>query len=74
MDYDPLTRWFQVSLIPESGIDQIPHARPETPRNVTHTHDDDCSDEDSDYVKRPEVWNHVLRETEICYLCLNMAI
>ncbi|OXU19410.1 hypothetical protein TSAR_004076 [Trichomalopsis sarcophagae] len=42
------------SLSPETGFDQIPHARPETPRNVTHTHDDDCSDEDSDYVKRSE--------------------
>ncbi|XP_011866695.1 PREDICTED: cytosolic purine 5'-nucleotidase isoform X1 [Vollenhovia emeryi] len=30
---------------------QIPHARPETPRNVTHTHDEDCSDEDSDSQK-----------------------
>ncbi|XP_011301315.1 cytosolic purine 5'-nucleotidase isoform X2 [Fopius arisanus] len=29
----------------------IPHARPETPRNVTHTHDEDCSDEDSDSQK-----------------------
>lgn len=34
---------------------QIPHARPETPRNVTHTHDEDCSDEDSDSQKA----NHV---------------
>ncbi|XP_071651292.1 cytosolic purine 5'-nucleotidase isoform X2 [Temnothorax longispinosus] len=31
---------------------QIPHARPETPRNVTHTHDEDCSDEDSDSQKQ----------------------
>ncbi|XP_034943064.1 cytosolic purine 5'-nucleotidase isoform X2 [Chelonus insularis] len=30
----------------------IPHARPETPRNVTHTHDEDCSDEDSDSQKQ----------------------
>ncbi|XP_017799467.1 PREDICTED: cytosolic purine 5'-nucleotidase isoform X1 [Habropoda laboriosa] len=35
---------------------QIPHARPETPRNVTHTHDEDCSDEDSDSQKQA---NHV---------------
>ncbi|XP_011696279.1 PREDICTED: cytosolic purine 5'-nucleotidase isoform X1 [Wasmannia auropunctata] len=31
---------------------QIPHARPETPRNVTHTHDEDCSDDDSDSQKQ----------------------
>ncbi|XP_011495678.1 PREDICTED: cytosolic purine 5'-nucleotidase [Ceratosolen solmsi marchali] len=35
----------------KSDFEQIPHARPETPRNVTHTHDDDCSDEDSDCLK-----------------------
>ncbi|XP_055909650.1 cytosolic purine 5'-nucleotidase isoform X2 [Eupeodes corollae] len=27
----------------------LPHARPETPRTVTHTHDEDCSDEESDH-------------------------
>ncbi|XP_071866756.1 5' nucleotidase B isoform X9 [Bombus fervidus] len=35
---------------------QIPHPRPETPRNVTHTHDEDCSDEDSDSQKQA---NHI---------------
>ncbi|XP_046591691.1 cytosolic purine 5'-nucleotidase isoform X3 [Neodiprion lecontei] len=34
---------------------QIPHARPETPRNVTHTHDEDCSDEDSDSQKQANI-------------------
>lgn len=24
----------------------VPHVRPETPRQLTHTHDEDCSDED----------------------------
>ncbi|XP_044586428.1 cytosolic purine 5'-nucleotidase isoform X2 [Cotesia glomerata] len=36
----------------ETEINPIPHARPETPRNVTHTHDEDCSDEDSDSQKQ----------------------
>lgn len=31
-------------------MDLIPHARPETPLNVTHTHDDDHTDEDGDYL------------------------
>lgn len=26
----------------------VPHTRPETPRSVTHNHDEDYSDEDSD--------------------------
>lgn len=26
----------------------VPHTRPETPRSVTHTHDEDYSDEESD--------------------------
>uniref|UniRef100_A0A182N8I3 Cytosolic purine 5'-nucleotidase n=1 Tax=Anopheles dirus TaxID=7168 RepID=A0A182N8I3_9DIPT len=30
----------------------VPHTRPETPRSVTHTHDEDYSDEDSDDQKR----------------------
>ncbi|XP_018917824.2 cytosolic purine 5'-nucleotidase isoform X5 [Bemisia tabaci] len=29
-------------------LSQVPHQRPETPRRVTHTHDEDCSDEESD--------------------------
>ncbi|KPJ21628.1 hypothetical protein RR48_00711 [Papilio machaon] len=24
----------------------VPHVRPETPRQLTHTHDDDCSDDE----------------------------
>lgn len=24
----------------------VPHVRPETPRQLTHTHDEDCSDEE----------------------------
>lgn len=32
----------------------IPHARPETPRSVTHNHDEDCSDEDSDDNKKQQ--------------------
>ena len=42
---------FQKALELEQNNIQIPHARPETPRNVTHTHDEDCSDEDSDSQK-----------------------
>ncbi|XP_015591368.1 cytosolic purine 5'-nucleotidase isoform X2 [Cephus cinctus] len=41
----------QRALEVEHANNQIPHARPETPRNVTHTHDEDCSDEDSDSQK-----------------------
>lgn len=26
----------------------VPHTRPETPRSVTHNHDEDCSDDESD--------------------------
>jgi hypothetical protein len=26
----------------------VPHVRPETPRHVTHNHDEDCSDDESD--------------------------
>lgn len=26
----------------------MPHVRPETPRHVTHNHDEDCSDDESD--------------------------
>ncbi|XP_017752863.1 PREDICTED: cytosolic purine 5'-nucleotidase [Eufriesea mexicana] len=44
------------TLFVECPNNQIPHARPETPRNVTHTHDEDCSDEDSDSQKQA---NHV---------------
>ncbi|XP_033324587.1 5' nucleotidase B isoform X2 [Megalopta genalis] len=40
------------TLYVECSNNQIPHARPETPRNVTHTHDEDCSDEDSDSQKQ----------------------
>lgn len=43
------------TLYVDCPSNQIPHARPETPRNVTHTHDEDCSDEDSDSQKA----NHV---------------
>lgn len=32
----------------------VPHTRPETPRSVTHNHDEDCSDEESDPVKNEE--------------------
>ncbi|XP_055619809.1 cytosolic purine 5'-nucleotidase isoform X3 [Toxorhynchites rutilus septentrionalis] len=34
------------------GNVSVPHTRPETPRSVTHTHDEDYSDEDSDDQKR----------------------
>ncbi|XP_053678923.1 cytosolic purine 5'-nucleotidase [Anopheles nili] len=38
---------------PEPGLSvSVPHTRPETPRSVTHTHDEDYSDEDSDDQKR----------------------
>ncbi|XP_017782621.1 PREDICTED: cytosolic purine 5'-nucleotidase isoform X2 [Nicrophorus vespilloides] len=32
----------------ERSQSQIPHVRPETPRSVTHNHDEDFSDDDSD--------------------------
>lgn len=32
----------------------VPHARPETPRCVTHNHDEDYSDEESDSNKSSE--------------------
>ncbi|XP_055585657.1 cytosolic purine 5'-nucleotidase isoform X2 [Uranotaenia lowii] len=34
------------------GNVSVPHTRPETPRSVTHTHDEDYSDEDSDDQKK----------------------
>lgn len=33
----------------------VPHARPETPLHLTHTHDEDCSDEDSDSAKQGNI-------------------
>lgn len=35
-----------------AGNVSVPHTRPETPRSVTHTHDEDYSDEDSDDQKK----------------------
>lgn len=32
----------------ERSLSQIPHVRPETPRSVTHNHDEDFSDDDVD--------------------------
>lgn len=32
----------------ERALSQVPHVRPETPRSVTHNHDEDFSDDDSD--------------------------
>ncbi|XP_063221621.1 cytosolic purine 5'-nucleotidase isoform X2 [Bacillus rossius redtenbacheri] len=32
----------------EHAQSQVPHVRPETPRCLTHNHDEDCSDEESD--------------------------
>lgn len=37
--------YFQLLTKESAGI---PHTRPETPRSVTHTHDEDYSDEESD--------------------------
>ncbi|XP_058830579.1 cytosolic purine 5'-nucleotidase isoform X2 [Topomyia yanbarensis] len=39
-------------LIAAGSNVSVPHTRPETPRSVTHTHDEDYSDEDSDDQKR----------------------
>uniref|UniRef100_U5EKI4 Putative cytosolic purine 5'-nucleotidase-like protein n=1 Tax=Corethrella appendiculata TaxID=1370023 RepID=U5EKI4_9DIPT len=36
----------------KEGNISVPHTRPETPRSVTHTHDEDYSDEDSDDNKK----------------------
>uniref|UniRef100_A0A2M3Z286 Putative had superfamily protein n=1 Tax=Anopheles braziliensis TaxID=58242 RepID=A0A2M3Z286_9DIPT len=45
---------------------QVPHTRPETPRSVTHTHDEDYSDEDSDDQKKSSAHRKAegLQETE----------
>lgn len=32
----------------ERAQSQIPHIRPETPQSLTHNHDEDFSDDDSD--------------------------
>lgn len=32
----------------ERAQSQVPHVRPDTPRHVTHNHDEDCSDDESD--------------------------
>lgn len=44
----------ELSLLTVSGGGNVsvPHTRPETPRSVTHTHDEDYSDEDSDDQKK----------------------
>lgn len=33
---------------PSAGLNSVPHTRPVTPRSVTHNHDEDYSDEESD--------------------------
>lgn len=50
-----LDGWICVDLIKFENFSRIafqtnsvPHTRPETPRSVTHNHDEDCSDEESD--------------------------
>lgn len=55
---------FQNALEIEQNNIQIPHARPETPRNVTHTHDEDCSDEDSDSQKQGNQEKSSAKKTE----------
>lgn len=30
----------------------MPHTRPETPRSVTHNHDEDCSDDEIDQINK----------------------
>lgn len=42
----------ELNLLSVSGNVSVPHTRPETPRSVTHTHDEDYSDEDSDDQKK----------------------
>ena len=54
----------QKALEIEQNNIQIPHARPETPRNVTHTHDEDCSDEDSDSQKQGNSEKSSTKKTE----------
>ncbi|XP_062539624.1 cytosolic purine 5'-nucleotidase isoform X3 [Armigeres subalbatus] len=41
-----------LNMLVVSGNVSVPHTRPETPRSVTHTHDEDYSDEDSDDQKK----------------------
>lgn len=36
------------ALKDQTNENGVPHTRPETPRSVTHTHDEDYSDEESD--------------------------
>ncbi|XP_061714345.1 cytosolic purine 5'-nucleotidase isoform X1 [Cydia pomonella] len=45
-DLDPKdAKDVRVAAAPAGGA-SVPHARPETPRQLTHTHDEDCSDDD----------------------------
>lgn len=42
---------FRILQLNVSQKSSVPHTRPETPRTVTHTHDEDYSDEESDVNK-----------------------
>jgi len=42
-----LTFYINFQLL-ERSHSQVPHTRPETPRCLTHNHDEDYSDEESD--------------------------
>ncbi|XP_037026081.1 cytosolic purine 5'-nucleotidase-like isoform X1 [Bradysia coprophila] len=44
----------KVDDIKDVQTNSVPHTRPETPRSVTHNHDEDCSDEESDPIKVEE--------------------
>ncbi|XP_077293592.1 5' nucleotidase B isoform X3 [Arctopsyche grandis] len=41
------------------GVPTIPHVRPETPRTLTHTHDEDCSEDSSEDGANEEVTDKV---------------
>lgn len=41
------------------GAPTIPHVRPETPRTLTHTHDEDCSEDSSEDGANEEVTDKV---------------
>ncbi|XP_075222178.1 5' nucleotidase B isoform X2 [Lycorma delicatula] len=47
----------------ERNASQVPHPRPETPRTVTHNHDEDYSDEESDRQSSEE--NQKINKTSI---------
>lgn len=46
--FRPNSKWCTLFQVFERAQSQIPHIRPETPQSLTHNHDEDFSDDDSD--------------------------